>query len=113
MFKLDFIKTTQFDYSVKNGVTFNFNILVKDNSGIVDVTGFTGEIFVYNHNVSTFDEVVTIAGAPIAGTDGIMYFESDSTETAALPVGRFRYHLNIIDGVNVHRLSEGLFEVNY
>ncbi len=114
MSRLDFIKTTSYDYSAKQGITFLFDIRLKDSSGaLIDVTNYSADIIVYNDIDKSI--IATISGSiDVDGTTGLIHFEHSAVETALLPLGRFNYYLNTTDGnAVVKRASEGYFEVNY
>ena len=111
--RLDFIKTNTYDYSAKQGITFQVDIKVKHSNGLpADVTGYSAEIVVYNDIDKSV--IATISGNVADGPNGEIHFEHDASDTALLPLGRYNYKMNMTTLTLVTtRLSEGFFEVNY
>ena len=111
--RLDFIKTASFDYSAKQGVTFQVDVKIKHpDSSPVDVTGYSSSIVVYNDIDKSL--IATINGTITDGPNGEIHFEHSAVNTALMPIGRWNYKLEMTTPTPVTtRLSEGFFEVNY
>ena len=106
--QLDFIKSITFDYSLKTGVTFLVDILVKESTGIVtNLTGFTAVLSVYDGLTKILDIIGSIS-EPLTGK---IRFQLSATATTSLPVGKYIYHLETTAGAIVTRLAEGKFEI--
>lgn len=108
MSQLDFVKSTSFDYSMKTGVTFLVDVLIKESTGTVtDLTGFTAVLSVYDGLTKLLD-ITGIITLPLTGK---IHFEVSAAATALLPVGKYIYHLETTAAGIVNRLCEGKFEI--
>lgn len=110
--KLDFVETECTDLAMNKGVTFIVDCLVYQecNNAPDDLTGYTARILVYDE-IET-NVVIDIPGSINPFKKGIINFQVSATETATLPVGMFKNHIEITSsGGIVYRLSSGLFQI--
>ena len=108
MAQLDFIRSNEFDYSIKTGVTFLFDVILKDeNNAAMNLTGYSCNIYIYNY----LTRIGTIAGTITTPASGVVHFEMSATNTAALPLGNYTYHMEYSIAGVVTRISEGKIEI--
>jgi hypothetical protein len=108
MAQLDFIRSNDFDYSMKTGVTFLADLLIKDNSGVpMNLSGYTVSLYIYNY----LTRIGTVVGTVTTPSSGMVHFEMSAENTALMPLGNFIYHMeHTIAGV-VTRIAEGKLEI--
>lgn len=108
MAQLDFIKSNDFDYSMKTGVTFLVDVLIKDENGnAMNLGGYACNIYFYNY----LTRIGTIAGTIATPSSGVVHFEMSATDTAAMPLGNFIYHMEYSLAGVVTRIAEGKLEI--
>lgn len=108
MSQLDFIKTNNFDYSMKTGVTFSVDILIKNSNNVpMDLTGYAVKIYIYSYRT----KIGTINGSISDPLTGKVNFQMAAIDTEKMPLGNYIYHMEYsISGI-VTRISEGKIEI--
>lgn len=108
MAQLDLVRSANYDYSMKTGVTFLLDIVIKQLGGNpVDLTGYTVKLYIYNY----LTKIGTVNGTITDAPNGKVHFEMSATDTALMPLGNYIYHMEYsISGV-VTRLAEGKIEI--
>lgn len=111
MSTLDFVKTDCGDLSCHPGITFLADILVinKCTGTFANLTGYTAEMVIFSEGEIT--EIDTIAGT-IDVSKGVISFLIPAIDTDDYEIGIYDYQINITQGANVFRLSQGKFEVS-
>ena len=108
MAQLDFIRSVDFDYSIKTGVTFLADVLIKDTNGVpMNLNGYAVKIYILNY----LKKIGVIVGTMATPTDGTVHFEMSATDTEAMAIGMYTYQLEYSIGGIVTRISEGKIEV--
>lgn len=110
MSTIDFVKTDCGDLSCHIGITFLADILVMNSctDAIADLAGYTAELVIYA--IGELTDIDTITGT-IDIAKGIISFEILAADTDDYEIGMYNYQINITQGSNVFRLSDGKFEV--
>lgn len=108
MTQLDFIRSSDFDYSMKTGVTFLVDVLIKDdNATPMNLNGYACSLYIYSHLAL----IGTIAGTITTPANGIVHFEVSASATASMPLGDYLYHMEYSIAGTVTRIAEGRFQI--
>ena len=102
------------DITIKRGDTYNYNIIIKDNTGVaIDTTGWTIWFTVRKNLVSntiTSDTDALISKEVPGTSNGIIPISLSNIETD-LPVGYHYYDIQIKNSNGIHSSSTGRFIV--
>lgn len=108
MAQLDFIKSNDFDYSMKTAVTFLVDVLIKDVNGVpMNLAGYTVNLYFYNY----LTRIGSITGTVATPASGMVHFEMAASATALMPLGNFIYHMEYTTAGVVTRIAEGKLEI--
>ena len=104
-----------YDITADQGATFTLNITWKDSSGtLIDLTSWTARMKVRPliQSDTSLVELTTENGRiALGGALGTIDLTIAATDTDDLPVGTYRYDLELVNGATVERLLMGSFTV--
>src|SRR5574344_1025687 len=102
------------DITIKRGDTYNYNINIKNNSGVaIDTTNwdiwFTVRKYVVSNTITS--DLVDIISKKLTGSNtGVTLLSLSSTDTD-IPVGNHYYDIQVKNTTGIHSSSTGRFIV--
>jgi len=105
----------QYNITLDQGATYSQLVTWKNSSGtLIDLTGWTARMQVRPlvKSATSLIELTTENGRiSLGGAAGTITLTISATDTDDLPVGTYRYDLELVDGSTVERLLMGSFTV--
>ena len=107
------MSAANYDLVIDQGSTFTIDLVVKENSVIKNLTGYSARAAMKTSESATGTAATFSCTIPTP-TDGTVKMELIATTTAALTAGQYFYDLEIhtADNAIVKRLIEGTVNIN-